>query len=67
MFVVLVFFVVKLRKLVPAELNGVLEALQAVEDGALVGASVTVTGIAEGLELPVVRSESLPNNLSRLF
>ena len=62
--VVLVLFVVKFSKNVPAETNSELQALEAVENSAFVGAGVSVAGVAEGPKLRVVRRKGLPNDLS---
>jgi len=61
--VVFVLFVVKLFEVVPAEAHCKLQPLQAVVNGAFVGASVAVAGVAEGLENLVVGLKGLPNNV----
>ena len=63
--VIFILFVVELPKVVPAETHTDFEALQAVEDGAAVGA-VAVAGVAKRPETSLIRSEGLPSDLGRL-
>ena len=65
LFVVLILLVVKFSKVVPAETDGDLKALQTVEDRAAVGA-VTVAGITKRPETGLVRGKSFPGDLSWL-
>ena len=63
--VIFILLVVELPEVVPAEAHTDFEALQAVEDGAAVGA-VAVTGVAKRPETRLIRSEGLPGDLGRL-
>lgn len=65
--VILVLLVVKFSEYVPAKANSKLQALEAVENSALIGAGVSVTSIAEGPKLGVVGRKGLPHDLSRLL
>lgn len=61
--VVLVLFHVEGSEVIPLELDGVLQALEALQQSALVQA-VTLAGISIRLEQTVVRSEHIPGFLS---
>mmetsp|Transcript_1046 Transcript_1046/g.1424 ORF Transcript_1046/g.1424 Transcript_1046/m.1424 type:complete len:275 (-) Transcript_1046:67-891(-) len=63
--VILVLLVVEFAEVVPAVADGDLEALEAVEDRAAVGA-VAVAGVAEGPETSLVGREGLPGHLGGL-
>ena len=63
--VVLIFLVVELSEVIPAETDGDLEPLQTMKDRAAVRA-ITITGISERSEASLVRSKGFPCNLSRL-
>ena len=65
-FVVLILFVVKLSEIVPAEIDSNLEALQAVEDRAAIGA-IAITGVSKRSKAGLVWLKGGPCHLSRLF